>query len=53
MNIFDMTPATFIINLDSRNVENDLANFAQFYFRNLPGKFQEDNNKKSIIIKAK
>lgn len=51
--ISNITPTTFLLDLDDDNYEKSLSNFVSFYMSNLPENFSTENAKLNIQIKKK
>ena len=48
MNIFDITPTTFVIDLDEESCETNLNNFLKFYEENIPPNMKKNFQPKML-----
>lgn len=50
MNLFDLTPITFIIDLNKDDSESTLQNFINFYHKNMPAEIQKPENLRKLYL---
>ena len=50
MNMFEMTPITFILDLNKDDCEQTLQTFINFYHRNMPSEMQKPDNQRKLYL---
>jgi hypothetical protein len=53
MQLFDITPVTFVLELDSEDCEGCLDSFLQFFFQNMPSGMKKPENIKKASVEFK